>query len=118
AEFRLTARRRYVLGALRLLDRWGALRATHDALALSASTVRALRAHPGAHCEALAAALLLAPVARRSAVLDRLRPPRRVRDAVEGTARLLAAADEELDATLLESLAATPLVARIPARWL
>ncbi len=123
AEFRLTAARRTFRSALRLLDRWGTLAGVHPAFALAPATDRALGRHPGPHAPEVAAALVLAPLDGRDAVLDRLRPPRAVRAAVDGAARLLVAGaapprDAPADADRLAPLATTPPAARDAARWL
>lgn len=117
AELRYTLARRSALAALRLLDAWGVLAGTAPGWRLAAASARVLRAHPGPHDEALGAALAIAPLAARGAILDRLRPARAVRDAVDGAAALLAERGVP-GPERLEALAATPQPARRAARWL
>ncbi|HET6549976.1 MAG TPA: hypothetical protein VFG79_16045, partial [Solirubrobacter sp.] len=89
-EFRLTAPRPYVAGAVTLLDAWGVLRGTHPAWRLAPQSRGALgRRRRVLDAESLAA-LLLAPLDARDAILDRLAAPPEVRRAVEQTAALAA----------------------------
>lgn len=121
AEFRHSAHRPHFLATLRLAERWGVLAATAPGFALAPEARRALGAHPAPHPDALAAALVLAPLADPARVLARLRPPRDVRIAVGDAARLLEAARagvDPADTAALEALVATGALARRAARWL
>lgn len=89
-ELDLTARRGHTAGVVRLLDRWGVLRAIDPAWSLDQPTLRALSRHPESMSAPVFAALLLAPLAGREAVLARLSASRDVREAARDAARLLA----------------------------
>lgn len=116
-ELDLTARRGHTAGAMRLLDRWGVLRAIHPAWALDARSVHALARHPEPLPPARFAALLLAPLPESEAVLVRLDASGEVRQAVRDAARLLAM--EAMPSTdTLASLERTGEEARAAARWL
>jgi tRNA nucleotidyltransferase (CCA-adding enzyme) len=121
-ELRLTAERGHAGRTLALLDAWGVLRGTHQALQQHPSTARALRRRAAPLSPTLLAALLIAPLEERAAILDRFAATRAVRDAVEGTARLLAAGTEvaspELPPEFLAPLSGTPDDARAAAGWL
>ena len=119
---RLAAERR-AGAALELLAEWGALGATHPALAAGRGARRALARRPGPHPAALVAALLLAPASAgaRSGALRRLAAPRGARLAAEGASELLAAGRGEGAApppAELERLAASTAEARRAALWL
>lgn len=115
-ELAVTAERGMAPRALALLEAWGVLRGTHPALALSPMTARALgrRTTPIPRLEL--AAMLLAPLPRRHAILDRLAAPREWRTVVDDTARLLAAPDERVEALI--ALEGTREEARTAARRL
>lgn len=116
-ELDLTARRGHGSGAMRLLDRWGVLRAIHPAWTLDPRSLRALTRHPEPLPAARFAALLLAPLPETGAVLARLDAAGDVREAVRDTARLLAMPSAP-SADMLVSLERTGEDARIAARWL
>lgn len=116
-ELDLTARRGHGAGAVRLLDRWGVLRAVHPAWTLDARSVRALARHPEPMPAPRFAALLLAPLPESEAVLARLDAAGEVREAVRDAARLLATpATPSTEA--LAALERTGEDARAAARWL
>ena len=116
-ELELTALRGHAAGTLRLLDQWGVLRAIHSAWMLDARTGRALTRHPEPMPVARFAALLLAPISERDAVLTRLDASGDVRAAVRDAARILAV-PEPSSAADLASIERTGEGARLAARWL
>ncbi len=115
AEFERTAATRRVGAALRLLEAWGVLRGVHPAWSLPPEAARALARRPGPHPPSLLLAVLIAPLAERDAIADRLTAPRAVRRAVEHTTRLLAARDRTPDT--LATLEGVAGEARLAARW-
>ena len=116
AEWAYTARRGRAGRAFALLDVWGVLHATHAPLHLTPAARRALLRRPGPMPPELLAATVLAPLAAREGVLERLTAPREWRQAAEGAAMLLAATD--VTSERLERLSATTEAARTAARWL
>ena len=116
AEFERTAATRRVGAALRLLEAWGALRGVHPAWSLPPEASRALARRPGPHPPSLLLAVLIAPLAGRDAIADRLTAPRSARRAVDETARLIAARERTPDA--LAALEGVSGEARLAARWL
>ncbi len=103
------------LATMERLDAWGVLSAVHPAFRLTPDTSRALQRRGPIPPERLAA-VLLAPLPRRDAILERLAAPGSARTVVEDTARLLA-----LTTTTPEALAPLEGIsteARIAARWL
>lgn len=116
-ELDLTARRGHGAGTVRLLNRWGVLRALHPAWALDARSVRALARHPESMPASRFAALLLAPLAASDAVLARLDAAGEAREAVRDAARLLAMPAAP-SVEVLASLERTGEDARAAARWL
>ena len=114
-EFERTAASRRVGATLRLLDGWGVLRGVHPAWSLPPEAARALARRPGPHPPSLLLAVLIAPLAERDAIADRLTAPRAVRRAVEHTTRLLAARDRTPDT--LATLEGVAGEARLAARW-
>ena len=116
AEFERTAATRRVGAALRLLEAWGALRGVHPAWSLPPEASRALARRPGPHPPSLLLAVLIAPLAGRAAIADRLTAPRSARRTVDEAARLIAARDRTPDTlTALEGVSSE---ARVAARWL
>ena len=116
AEFELLADHPRAARAVELLGAWGVLRATHAAWRLapeSRAAVGRLRRAPGSE---VFSGLLLAPLQRRRAILDRLRAPATARAAVEGTRRLLRARDAS--AKTLTTLEGASGAAREAARRL
>jgi tRNA nucleotidyltransferase (CCA-adding enzyme) len=119
AELRFTARRGRSGRTLALAEAWGVLRGTHPALRLDAATTRALRRRTGPLPFEVFMALLLAPLAERTAVLNRLTASRAVAAAVEDTARLIETGARGTAAPeTLERLAGASAAARTAARWL
>ena len=116
AEFERSAAAPRVGATLRLLDGWGVLRGVHPAWSLPPEASRALARRPGPHPPSLLLALLIAPLAERDAIADRLTAPRIARRAVEETARLIAARERTPDT--LAALAGVSGEARLAARWL
>ena len=116
-ELDLTARRGHTAGAVRLLDRWGVLRAIHPAWAVEPGTLRALARHPEPMPSPRFAALLFAPFGEHPAILGRLTASGEVREVVRDAARLLALPQSPSpdDLTRVER---TSEEARIAARWL
>ncbi len=80
------------------------------------SAPRALARRPGPHPPSLLLAVLIAPLAGRAAIADRLTAPRAARRAVHEAARLIAARDRTPDA--LAALEGVSIEARAAARWL
>src|SRR5690606_12868972 len=89
-ELTNTARRGRPARTVALLDEWGVLRGTHPRWPLPPESARALRARRPLPVVRLAA-VLLAPLPHRAAILQRLSAPREVRLTVEDAARLLEA---------------------------
>ena len=119
AELGFTARRGRAGRTLALAEAWGVLRGTHPALRLDASTARALRHRAAPLPFEVFMAVLLAPLAERAPILERLSAPRVVATAVEQTARLLAAATGGVATPeTLASLDGASEAARTAARWL
>lgn len=116
AEWAYTARRGRAGRAFALLEAWGVLRATHPALHLTPVARGALLRRPGPVPAELLAATVLAPIAARAGVLERLTAPREWRQAADGAAMLLGAAG--VTPGHLERLSATTEAARTAARWL
>jgi tRNA nucleotidyltransferase (CCA-adding enzyme) len=103
--------------ALRLLDTWGVLQATHPALTLDHETRRALARRGPLPAEVVFATLLAKrSLEERSAAAARLGAPRSAKQATGEAARLLALADESPDH--LEDAARTGEHARLAARLL
>jgi len=116
-ELDLTARRGRGASVMRLLERWGVLRAIHPAWTLHPRSLRALSRHPEPLPVARFAALLLAPLPEASAVLARLDAAGDIRETVRDTARLLAMPSMPSVDTLV-ALERTGEDARVAARWL
>ena len=116
AEFERSAAARRVGATLRLLDGWGVLRGVHPAWSLPPEASRALARRPGPHPPSLLLALLIAPLAERDAIADRLTAPRSARRAVDETARLIAARERTPDT--LAALEGVSGEACLAARWL
>jgi tRNA nucleotidyltransferase (CCA-adding enzyme) len=122
AELAYTARRGgagargVALATLRLLDAWGVLRVIHPAFCLTDAAASALDRREAMPPERLAA-VLLAPLAERDAILERLHAPGYARTVVDETARLLAAAGAT-SPDALAPLEGTCEEARTAARWL
>lgn len=116
-ELDLTARRGHGAGAMRLLDRWGVLRAIHPAWALDPRSVRALARHPEAMPTPRFAALLLAPLPESDRILARLDASGEMRTAVRDAARLLAL-PSPVSTEALAMQERTGEDARLAARWL
>ena len=116
AEFEHTAAARRGGATLRLLDGWGVLRGVHPAWSLPPEASRALARRPGPHPPSLLLAVLIAPLAGRDAIADRLTAPRSARRAVEETARLIGARERTPDT--LAALEGVSGEARLAARWL
>lgn len=115
AELAYTARRGRALGTMQRLDGWGVLRGIHPAFRLDEASARALRGRRAMPPERLAA-VLLAPLEERRAILERFHAPGEARAVVEDTARFLAASGTDVD-TLAPLEGARP-EARTAARWL
>lgn len=116
AEFVQTAAQRRTLTTLRTLDAWGVLRGIEPGWRFDHRSEGALRHRPGPHAPAMLLALLLAPIAAREEVIERLQPPRGVQGAVRDAARLLSSGGE--DPAALERLTSTGDAGRTAARWL
>lgn len=116
-ELDFTARRGGGAGVVRLLDRWGVLRAVHPAWALDPRSVRALARHPEPMPSPRFAALLLAPLPEAGAILVRLAAAREVSDTVRQAARLLAMSSPPSIEALV-GLERTGEEAGHAARWL
>ncbi|TAJ21713.1 MAG: CCA tRNA nucleotidyltransferase, partial [Dehalococcoidia bacterium] len=116
-ELDLTARRGRAGSVVRLLDRWGVLRAIDPAWSVDPRTLHALSRHSEPMAAPVLAALLLAPLAGRDAVLARLSAASDIREAVHDAARLLAVPlAPSIEA--LVSLERTGHDARTAAAWL
>lgn len=116
-ELDITARRGGGAGVVRLLDRWGVLRAIHPAWRLNPRSTQALARHPEPMPLPRFAALLLAPLPEAGPILARLAASREVSDTVRQTARLLAmSSPPAIEA--LTALERTGDEARVAARWL
>lgn len=107
-------RGRHVATMQRLHD-WGVLPAVHPAFRLTPQASRALHRRGPIPPERLAA-ILLAPLPRRDAILERLAAPGAARTVVQDTARLLALTDATPDT--LAPLEGISQEARTAARWL
>lgn len=122
AELAYTARRGsrgapgVALATMQRLDTWGVLRAIHPGFCLTDAAARALDRRQATPPERLAA-VLLAPLREREAILDRLRAPGHARTVVEETVRLLAAA-RNISPDALAALEGTCEESRTAARWL
>ena len=103
------------LATMERLDAWGTLAAIHPAFRLTPDAARALHRRGPVPPERLAA-LLLAPLARRDAILERLAAPGAARTTVQDTARLLALTETTPEA--LAPLEGISDEARLAARWL
>ncbi len=114
AELAYTARRGRALETLQRLEAWGVLRAVHPGFCLAPATAAALAGRRPMPVERLAA-VTLAPLPRREAILERFQVPGVARDAVLHTARLLEADVTADGITALEGVSAE---ARLAARWL
>ncbi len=120
AEFARTAGRGRVAKAVGLLDDWGVLRGTHEAWTLPEASRDALKRRAAMPAARLAA-VMLAPLPRRAAVLDRLSAPREARLAVEEAAHLLEEGlrvVDGVDPRRLVALEGARKDARVAARWL
>ncbi len=117
AELANTARRGRPARTVALLDEWGVLRGTHSGWTLPPESARALRGRRPMPAGRLAA-VLLAPLPQRAAILQRLSAPREVRLTVEDTARLLEAGRGPLSPGALAPLEGARAEARLAARWL
>ena len=123
AEFELVSQHRSAAAVVALLDDWGVLKGTHRSWRLAVESLEALRRLDGtlgvnlavAPAEALAA-VLLAPLSRRRAILERLRAPPSAREAVEGARALLRTVDSATDP--LAGLERTSPAARVAASLL
>jgi|GEM_PF-730651 len=122
AELAYTARRGspgapgVALATMQRLDAWGILPAIHPGFCLTDAAARALHRRQAMPPERLAA-VLLAPLAERDAILERLRAPGHARTVVDETARLLdATGDTSPDA--LAALEGTCEESRTAASWL
>ena len=116
-ELDLTARRGHTAGAVRLLDRWGVLRAIHPAWLVDSSTQRALTRHTAPMPATRFAALLLAPLRDYPTILTRLTVSSEVREVVRDAARLLAL-PEPASIDDLAKVERTSAEGRLAARWL
>jgi len=118
AELAYTARRagrgRH-LATMERLGAWGVLAAIHPGLHVVPEASRALR-----HREAIPperfAAVLLAPLPHRGAILERFAASGEARTIVQDTARLLALSDTSPEA--IQPLEGVSAQARLAARWL
>jgi tRNA nucleotidyltransferase (CCA-adding enzyme) len=116
-ELDLTARRGHTAAAVRLLERWGVLRAIHPAWVVEPSTFRALTRHPEPMPASRFAALLFAPFPEHPAILTRLAVSSEVREVVRDAARLLAL-PEPPSTDDLATVERTSEEGRLGARWL
>lgn len=118
SEFTLIAQRGRAGRTLGYLDDWGALAATHEALALSEDARRALRHRWRPMPAAQLAAVLLGtrPPDDAAAALRRLNAPSEVVRTVREIHALLASI--HIDPDHLETLASSGVDARLAARWL
>ncbi|MQA00893.1 MAG: hypothetical protein GEU80_16495 [Dehalococcoidia bacterium] len=117
-EVRLTAPRTYVYRTVALLDAWGVLRGTHAAWSLPASSASALARARRRLSPELLAALLLAPLDDRAAILGRLAAPPEARRTVAAAVRLMAPGSAPPSFEWLERHEGTPAAARTAAEWL
>lgn len=121
SEFALIAERGHAGRTLGLLDRWGALRGTSPALALSDDSRTALRHRWRPLPVARLAAVLLAkqPAQPSEAALARLNAPSAAVDAVRDARKLLEAGTAgATEPDSLQGLAPTQLDGRVAASWL
>jgi tRNA nucleotidyltransferase (CCA-adding enzyme) len=116
-EFALTAAEPRAGNAVRTLSQWGALQATHRALAPSAEAMRALRGRGPLTPETLFALLVAqrAP-AKRADAAARVGAPRVATRAADDAALLLE--DHDRDVAALDALATTSAAGRAAARLL
>ncbi|MEX1022146.1 MAG: hypothetical protein WD058_03260 [Dehalococcoidia bacterium] len=120
AEFDFTARRGRAGATFALLDRWGVLRGIEPHWTLPEASAAALRRRTRPLDAARLAAVVLAPLPRRAAVMERLNAPREARLTVEDAARLLDAGRQgaRSDTSMLATLEGARDEARVAARWL
>ncbi len=116
-ELDFTARRGGSGPVIRFLDQWGVLRAIHAEWSVEARTAGALARHRRSMSAERLAAVLLAPLPARAAILQRLQASGGMRDAVEDAARVLAMAEPPTIEGLV-ALERSGEDAREAARWL
>ncbi|MCB9490540.1 MAG: CCA tRNA nucleotidyltransferase [Dehalococcoidia bacterium] len=114
AELAYTAGRGRALGTLERLERWGVLRSVHPGFCLAPESAAALQRRHPMPVERFAA-VLLAPLAARDAILERFQAPGAAREVVQETARLLAAESKPDSLLGVEGVSTE---ARLAARWL
>lgn len=102
------------LATMQRLEDWGTLRAIHPAFRLSRASAQALANREAMPVERLAA-VLLAPVRDRAAVMERFHASADARSTVADTARILGARPTPAVLATLEGVCPE---ARIAARWL
>lgn len=116
AQFRYTARRGAAGATFATLEDWGVLAAIAPGFTFDTRAARALARRPRPLPVERLAAVVLAPLAARRAILDRFEAPRDARRAVDDAARLLAAEGDDPD--VLVRLERAVEDARLAALWL